>query len=372
MTRSSEKDDVVESDDQVDDETSGAEAFASTLANLVANPSTYLVAAVAVAGLASQFKPNTATIVVISALPVVGLTAISKTEVGENIANRVEEEKKELLPLATRSEAERMRVRETDPELRKYFGETRSKLSSSANHLTGVLPGDAGFDLLGLSRTTDPAAPSTSESSSPASDANPSDGEDNAWRNGAYAGTRLGAFFEAELLHSRWAMLAAVGCLIPEALARYCGFDSIAEPVWWKVGYSVLHDGVDINYAGLQGFRIAGDKGLAAIAACQLVLMGGPEYARRVGIESLEPVGIFLPGCVNYPGGQLFDPLNLARDPAYFTEQQVKEIKNGRLAMVAMLGYGVQAIVTGEGPLANLDTFLSDPLHENILAKMMA
>ncbi|QDZ22318.1 chlorophyll a-b binding protein [Chloropicon primus] len=331
-----------------------AESLASSLANVVANPSTYLVAGLVVAGLASQFKPNTAQVVLLSALPVVGLTAISKTEVGESIANKVEEEKKDLLPLANRDESERVRIRDTEPRLKGYFGSGRALLlKPGADHLTGTLPGDSGFDPLGLSRE-DRGGPGDSE-----------------WRNGAYAGSRLGKFFEAELLHARWAMLGAVGCLIPEALARYFGFDSIAEPVWWRVGYSVLHDGVDINYAGLQGFRIAGDKGVFAIGLCQLVLMGGPEYARRVGIESLEPVGIFLPGCINYPGGQLFDPLGLSEEPAEFLEQQVKEIKNGRLAMLSMLGYAAQALVTGKGPLENLDDFIADPAHENIVANLL-
>lgn len=365
--RSSNREDDLRVEEEVDDvelSTKGdeeakdgsLESIASGLANVVANPASYLVAAVGVAGLASQFKPNALTVVLLSALPVVGLTAISKTEAGENIARKVEEEKKELLPAANRQELGRAEARATNPKLTAYFGESRTKLDLGADHLEGVLPGDSGFDVLGLGR--DPEAGAT-------------DNEFEArWRDGAYAGTRLGSFFEAELLHARWAMLGAVGALIPEALARYAGVDSIAEPVWWRVGYSVLHDGVEINYAGLQGFRIAGDKGILAIALCQLVLMGGPEYARRVGIESLEPVGIFLPGCVNYPGGQLFDPLGLAEEPAEFLEQQVKEIKNGRLAMLAMLGYGAQALATGKGPLENLECFLSDPVHENIFAKL--
>lgn len=95
----------------------------------------------------------------------------------------------------------------------------------------------------------------------------------------------------------------------------------------------------------------------------------GPEYARYCGIEAL---GIFLPGDINYPGGFLFDPLGLSKDVAALEELKVKEIKNGRLAMVAWLGFYAQAAVTKKGPFENLLDHVKDPFHDNLVAYLLS
>lgn len=172
-----------------------------------------------------------------------------------------------------------------------------------------------------------------------------------------------------EILHARWAMLGALGALVPEIL-DLSETSHFPEPVWWRVGYSKLK-GETLDYLGIPGLHLAGSQGIIVIAICQVLLMVGPEYARYCGIEALEPLGIFLPGDINYPGGVLFDPLNLSKDPVAFEDLKVREMKNGRLAMVAWLGFFVQAALTGKGPIENLVDHISDPLQNNLLSLMM-
>ena len=254
-------------------------------------------------------------VVLLSALPVVGLSILARTPAGRALQDSLSSSAEQRQAGKEKAAVERAAAR---AQLVDDYGPSRRLLVPAPPHLVGELPGDLGWDPLSLGSSG-----------------------------------RLGAMRTAELLHARWAMLAVPGALIPEALAR--SGVHLGESVWWKVGAAKLNGDV-LNYAGLEGFHIAGGQGVAVIAACQLVLMGGPEYARYVGIDSLEPVGIPLPGDADYPGGPPFDPLRLSEDASYFERQRGVEVHVGRLAMLAFAGFAAQAAVTRAGPLDNLDS----------------
>ncbi|CAM8926363.1 unnamed protein product [Rhodiola kirilowii] len=194
--------------------------------------------------------------------------------------------------------------------------------SSPPEWLDGSLPGDFGFDPLGLG--SDP--------------------------------NQLKWLAQAELIHSRWAMLAVAGILIPEWLESLGLIDSFS---WFD--------------AGSQEYFTDS----TTLFVVQMALMGWVEGRRwadlinpgSVDIEPKFPNRKNPTPDVGYPGGLWFDPFMWGRgSPEPVMVLRTKEIKNGRLAMLAFAGFVFQAIYTGQGPLENLSAHLADPGHINIFS----
>ena len=208
--------------------------------------------------------------------------------------------------------------------------------SEVPDYLNGTYPGDYGYDPLGLGK----------------------DGGVEKYR-------------PYELIHARWAMLGAAGAIIPEGLAAN-GAD-IKGATWWETG-KVMLDGETLNYFAVPWVNIANPLPLPAVVVIQVALLAAVERFRASGEG---PAG-YSPGVGKFDGsvfdgldslhpGGPFDPLGLADDSEALAELKVKEIKNGRLAMVSMLGFAVQAAVTHEGPFANFSKHVQGPFSYNLL-----
>lgn len=180
-------------------------------------------------------------------------------------------------------------------------------------YLDGSLPGDYGFDPLRLG----------------------SDPEILKW------------FTHAELIHSRVAMAAVAGILFP-AVATKAGAASVPE---WFESNKVFQDG-------------ATAYPFASNLVVTLLLSGWAETKRLMDYRNpgsqgdgsfLNITDDFKGNGNGYPGGKLFDPIGFSRgDAAKLAEYKVKEVKNGRLAMVALVGFVAQYKATGKGPVDNL------------------
>lgn len=193
-------------------------------------------------------------------------------------------------------------------------------------HLDGTLPADFGFDPLGL---------------------------------GKDAG-KLKWYVQAELVHCRFAMLGVAGVLFPE-LASNAGISWPGANVAW-------YDAGKFEY-----FAPAN-----TLFAIQMLLFAWAELRRLQDIQkpgSANQDPIFsnnkLPdgNTPGYPGG-IFDPFNWSKGD--LASLKVKEIKNGRLAMLAYAGFAAQAWTTGTTPLANLSTHLADPWNTTVFSNDLA
>ncbi|GFR49382.1 hypothetical protein Agub_g11433, partial [Astrephomene gubernaculifera] len=195
-------------------------------------------------------------------------------------------------------------------------------------YLDGTLPGDYGFDPLRL---------------------------------GADAG-KLKWYAQAELMNARFAMLAVAGILFPE-LAANLGISWPGAGVAW-------YDAGKFEY-----FAPA-----STLFIVQMLLFGWVEVRRyrdylKPGSVNQDPVfpGNKLPDGnePGYPGG-FHDPFGWSKGD--MKSLKTKEIKNGRLAMLAFAGFAAQAYTTGTTPLKNLAAHLADPwattVWQNDLARL--
>merc|ERR1711959_3874 len=193
--------------------------------------------------------------------------------------------------------------------------------NQAPSHLDGSLPGDYGFDPLSLGK----------------------DPQSMKW------------YRQAELQHARWAMLAVSGILV----------QNIVRP--------------DVSFMDA-GNNVAKSSSLSfgTLLVIQIILMGFAEGRRwqdlRKPGSTSEPSGNFfglekaLGGNddLGYPGGA-FDPMGLSKGSAsQLDELKLKELKNGRLAMLAYVGISCAYVSTGMGPIEALQYHLSDPWAHSV------
>ncbi|WZN65446.1 chlorophyll a-b binding protein [Chloropicon roscoffensis] len=239
--------------------------------------------------------------------------------------------------------------------LRKVNGVKKSGIwfgsEQSLSYLDGSLAGDYGFDPLGV---YDP------------------EGEggvvNQAWLR------------HAEIMHGRWAMLGAAGCIAPEFLGKVGVIPESTGLIWYKAG---------VIGPLSEGFQYWTDP--YTIFFGQIVLLQFAELRRLQDFKKpgsmKEQYFLGLEGALggsgdpNYPGGPIFNFMDFGGAKCMFRacrteesldEMKIREIKHGRMAMLAMFGYGAQAVLCGGGPYQNLLDHISDPSHINMAGNLIS
>jgi hypothetical protein len=162
---------------------------------------------------------------------------------------------------------------------------------------------------------------------------------------------------QAELVHGRTAMAAASSIIFTDAAAKA----GANIPAWYDAGKVYVESPGAIPFSTLL---------VTQFVLYHFVEIKRLEDFKKPGSQA-EPGSFFGletafkgTGENGYPGGA-FDPLNLSADPAVFKVMKEREVKNGRLAMVACLGFaGAHGAQPGT-PLDNLFAHLANPAANN-------
>merc|ERR1711904_340899 len=159
-----------------------------------------------------------------------------------------------------------------------------------------------------------------------------------------------------EIQHSRWAMAAVSGIILQE---------SIRPDISFMEAGKISDSG---SYASL-----------GSLLVIQFILMTFVEGRRWQDIRdagsNINPKGnlmgferLFAGGAdVGYPGA-IFDPAGMSKcGREEFEILKTKEIKNGRIAMMAYVGISCSYVSSGKGPLEALAFHLQNPWDHNVL-----
>ena len=150
---------------------------------------------------------------------------------------------------------------------------------------------------------------------------------------------------ERELIHGRWAMLAAIGVLVPECTAKLSIFGSPGQH-WWNTAVT-WPEGAPIPELTYLGETIPWGVAWLPIIHLPLFLIAELLRTGKYKLEAFEDLDRM------YPGGKLFDPLDIGKSVGDEDLNILKtiEIQHCRLAMIASFGFIVEAVGWGAGPL---------------------
>ena len=209
-------------------------------------------------------------------------------------------------------------VRKTGLTTGDLYGEERKKFLPAAllsiagdkvvpPYLTGEMPGDVGWDPLQMGAQRD-----------------------------------IMKLREREIIHGRWAMLAAIGVLTPEICAKLSIFGSPGQH-WWNT--AIVWPAADaVGGGGIPELTYLGETipwAVAWLPIIHLPLFFVAELLRtgQYKLDAFEKLDRM------YPGGKLFDPLGIGRDLGEEDLNILKtiEIQHCRLAMIASFGFIVEA-----------------------------